>query len=145
MKRIILFMLVSFAPVYALFPRQERTSRPPLTITSAILDTALTDDIRDAFQDDDGRPLKSIAVDLDGDGKPEKLIPNEFLGGSGGCPWLIFDPRTRRVLGEIDAKEFYVLTQKNNGYHSLECSWSLGSDRMTMTRYDFDGRKYVKR
>ena len=144
MKYFLISLVLVLAPGGALFPQKNMINRPPFTLQQAIFDTTLTDDVREAFADDDGRPLKSIAVDLNGDGKHEKLIPNEFLCGSGGCPWVIFEPGSRRILGEINAKEIEVLSQKVNGYFSLKCSWSLGADRLTFTHYAFDGRKYAE-
>ena len=61
-----------------------------ISVANVTVDGSLPGSIRDAFEDDDGRPLKSASVDLDGDGVAEKLVPNEFLCGTGGCPWVIF-------------------------------------------------------
>ena|SRR5579859_5320865 len=54
-----------------------------ISMSNVTADGSLPGSIRDAFDDDDGRPLKSVSVDLDGDGTAEKFVPNEFLCGNG--------------------------------------------------------------
>jgi hypothetical protein len=112
---------------------------------NAIPDNKLPSDIRSALEDDDGQPLNSVSIDLTGDGIKEKLIPNEVLRGTGGCPWVVFDAKHKRVIGEIDAIVIFVQERKQSGFYVLECYWRNGGDRGSVTTYAFNGRQYLKR
>ncbi len=113
-------------------------------LDNALEDNSLGDEVRDAFEDDDGRALKSIAIDLNGDSKPEKLVPNEFLCGNGGCPWIVYSPTVKRVIGKLFANRILVLTTVTHGYNVLKCSWS-GSGQTKTAIYVFNGKRYTKR
>ena len=92
----------------------------------AKVDKELPDSIRSAFEDSDDSPLKSVSFDLNGDGVKEKFIPNEFLGGSGGCPWIIYDPKLQKIMGEIGGSVIFVQQKTSAGFAVLECYWRNG-------------------
>jgi len=90
-------------------------------LSDAKIDSSLKENIRIYFADDDSSyVLKSIEFDMNNDGNREKFIPNEFLCGSGGCPWLIYDPKNRRVIGKIFGKVIYINAEKVNDYYAIE-------------------------
>lgn len=118
--------------------------RLKVTLQMARWDSSLSDDIREKLSDDDGRPLKSVFVDLNEDGFDEKFVPNELLCGNGGCPWLIYDPRTKKVLGSVDGAVLYVGTKKDRGYFPIEAYWKLSAAQATVTTYSFSKGAYRK-
>ena len=142
--RVITILLVSCFSTAIISAQLKDSVLCTYTLENATIDTSLGDELRNAFEDDDGRPMKSISIDLNGDGKYEKFIPNEFLCGNGGCPWIIFDPQSKHIIGEIGANEIIVLKRKINGYNVLQCSWS-GAGEYKLTNYIFKGSKYVEK
>jgi len=113
------------------------------TLLDAKLDTSLSSDVRNGFQDDDeSTPLKSIDIDLNRDGCPEKLIPNEYLCGSGGCPWIIYDQKSRTIIGKIDGKVILVKNRLKNDYCILEVYWSYGAGEGIVLFYELSSSSY---
>ncbi|MCK7479422.1 MAG: hypothetical protein M0C28_20290 [Candidatus Moduliflexus flocculans] len=60
-----------------------RSARPDATIPAIL---------REQFEKDDGSPLKSVPVDLDGDGKDEKFVLCGVPTAAGAYQWLVYDP-----------------------------------------------------
>lgn len=83
--------------------------------------------VREAFEDDDGRPLRSVAVDLGGGPGPEKLIPNDLLCGNGGCPWLVYNADDDRIIGRFFAATLTILEETACGYRVLRARSHVGS------------------
>ena len=108
-----------------------------ISVGSVTVDGSLPDSIRDAFDDDDGRALKSASVDLDGDGTPEKFVPNEFLCGNGGCPWVIYSVTQKRVIGTVFGSTLIVQSRSIGGYKSLIVRFSEGWNRDVTQKYAF--------
>ncbi|MBI3788852.1 MAG: hypothetical protein HY276_11435 [Ignavibacteriales bacterium] len=123
-------------------PSAQYLTRISLSDTEA--DTSLPASIRDSFEDDDGRPLRSFSCDLNGDGVEEKFIPNEFLAGTGGAPWVIYDPGKAKVIGTIDAGVIFVQIKSSGSYRNLECYWGLGGGEGIVTLYTFSGNSYKR-
>jgi hypothetical protein len=96
------------------------------TRESALVDKNIPNSVRDAFADDDGKAMKSVSVDLNDDKNPEKLIPNEFLCGNGGCPWLVYS------------------TKLHEGYKSIRTYWSLGAGESGTALYQFRRGAYKR-
>jgi len=115
-----------------------------ISLGNVTVDGSLPDSIRDAFDDDDGRPLKSASVDLDGDGIAEKFVPNEFLCGNGGCPWAIYSLTQKRVIGTVFGSTLVVESSSIGGYKILNVSFSLGADRVVTEKYAFIDVYYRK-
>jgi hypothetical protein len=109
------------------------------------IDTALSKDIRKSFTDDDtSYALKSFSTDLNGDGITEKFIPNEFLYGTGGCPWLIFSTKSDKIIGRIDGLIVYLQPEKTNRYSDIETYWGMGADQAIVNINKYDGNGYKK-
>ncbi len=105
--------------------------------TSAVLDRDVPESVREVFDDDDGRPMKSVSVDLNNDKHPEKLILNEFLCGNGGCPWLVYSPKLNKVIGRLFGNTIVILDTSTEGYKRIHTSWSLGADKTGTAIYKF--------
>lgn len=107
-------------------------------LRDAKVDSSLDNNIRYNFVDDDGsNSLKSISVDLNNDGIDEKLIPNEFLCGSGGCPWLVYSLNMKKVIGEIFGIVLYIDTKQKNGYKVIETYSRNGGGKGTVSFYEY--------
>jgi len=141
---LVLLVLASLAAISFVVAQSSTKYLWRIEVDNAIPDNKLPENVRSAFDDDDDRALNSISIDLNGDGIKEKLIPNEFLRGTGGCPWVVFDTKRKRVVGKIDAMVTFVQKRKQSGYFVLECYWRNGGDSGSVTTYAFNGREYVK-
>jgi hypothetical protein len=111
----------------------------------AVVDKSLPESVRDAFDDDDGKaPLKSVAIDLNKDKIPEKLIPNEFLCGNGGCPWLVYSSKLNKVIGQLFGSSIVVLDASTAGYKDIQTRWSQGAGQTGSSVYRFRNGVYEK-
>ena len=116
-----------------------------IELSDAKIDTALSKDIRQSFTDDDTSfALKSFSIDLNGDVVSEKFIPNEFLCGTGGCPWLIFSTKSEKIIGKIDGLIICVKQEKTIGYSDIETYWRMGAGQAIVNIYKYDGNGYKK-
>jgi hypothetical protein len=109
---------------------------------AAVLDKEIPGFVREAFEDDDGKPMKSVSVDLNNDRNPEKLILNEFLCGNGGCSWLVYSPKLNKVIGRLFGSKIVVLDTLSEGYRQIHTSWSLGADQIGTAVYKFRNGAY---
>jgi hypothetical protein len=66
------FILVAGSLLMAFAVNSARGDTQSISRASAVVDGTIPASVRHAFEDDDGRPLKSVPVDLDDDGCPEK-------------------------------------------------------------------------
>jgi len=139
------FHLLATLLVVSLLTRESLAAGyPKIVLGSAVLDAEIEKYARPAFDDDDGRPLRSVSVDLNSDGVPEKFVPNEFLCGQGGCPWVIFDQRSQKVIGRIFGSVIEVMEVTKDGLHSLEASYSTGAANIEKAIYEFSDGHYQK-
>lgn len=136
--RVALFAYLASMPVIGM------TGYPQVTVGSSKLDPAVKPFVRKFFVDDDGRPLRSVSIDLNGDGLPEKFVPNEFLCGQGGCPWLVYDQGGDKVIGTIFGSSIEVMERNVNGYRVLEAYSSTGGAREDTNIYEFSHGQYQK-
>jgi len=118
---------------------------PAITLAGATPDPAVASIARTLFADDDGRPVRSVAIDLNADGITEKFVPNEFLCGNGGCPWLIIDERNGRLIGTAFASSIVVREEVVNGYRVLEAHGSRGAGDPVTDVYEFSDGIYRRR
>ena len=126
----------------AMVPVPGWTDFSVVSLATAQADKALEEKMRELFDDDDGRPVRSVSIDVSGDGVPEKFVPNEFLCGNGGCPWLIYDAARDRVIGRIFASSIEVMERAVNGYHILQSYSSSGSAHKEWRNYEFSRGHY---
>ena len=111
----------------------------------AVVDKSIPESVRESFDDDDGKvPMKSVSVDLNNDNNPEKLIPNEFLCGNGGCPWLIYSTKLNKVIGHLFGNTVVVLDASTAGYKDIQTRWSQGAGQTGSAVYRFRNGAYEK-
>jgi hypothetical protein len=127
-----------------LFAASASDSTIYISVANVTADGSLPNSIRDAFEDDDGRPLRSASIDLDGDGTAEKLVPNEFLCGTGGCPWVIYSSTQRRVIGTVFGSTLAVQSSFIGGYKILIVTFSEGAKGVLTQKYAFIDGSYRK-
>jgi len=118
---------------------------PAITLASATHDPAVASIARTLFADDDGRPVRSVSIDLNADGITEKFVPNEFLCGTGGCPWLIIDERSGKLIGTPFGSSIVITEDVVNGYRVLEAHGSLGAADPVTDIYEFSDGTYTRR
>jgi hypothetical protein len=127
-----------------LFSASASESTVYISVANVTADGSLPNSIRDAFEDDDGRPLRSASIDLDGDGIAEKLVPNEFLCGTGGCPWVIYSSTQKRVIGTVFGSTLAVQSSFIGGYKILIVTFSEGAKGVLTQKYAFIDGSYRK-
>jgi hypothetical protein len=143
-KQLLLFIV--FISQYILSQELAQPYSYEFELQDAQIDSSLTNEIRDSFEDDDSSlPLKSISVDLNGDGILEKIIPNEYLCGTGLCPWLIYSPKTKTIIGEIDGKVLFINSKRKNGFNVIETYCRNGGGEGTVCFYEYLQSKYMLR
>jgi hypothetical protein len=141
---LLIFVLVFDSLIGITVASGQSTDKYSFQIESedAFPDSTLPQRLRSYFDDDNDSPLECASIDLNGDGKNEKFIPNKLLQGTGLCPWLIFDSKLKQLLGRIDAKIIFILKSKRRGYADLECYCRVGGGLGAVTLYAFNGREY---
>ncbi|MEJ2130554.1 MAG: hypothetical protein P8Y95_02780 [Gammaproteobacteria bacterium] len=74
-------------------------------------------------------------------------MPNEFLCGNGGCPWLIYDPARARLVGRIFASSIEITDRMVNGHRVLRARFTVGASEERWESYAFtrDGYRALGR
>ena len=114
------------------------------TVRSAKSDDSLSEEARKEFEDDDGRPLRSVSFDLNGDGQDEKFFLSSVASKSGGSQWLIWDPAANAVRGVIVGSIIFVERDTDGGFARLETYWQQGGDMSVVFNYTFSRSRYVR-
>ncbi len=117
---------------------------PQVTLGNAAVDHDVELVVRSELDDGDGRPLRSVSIDLNGDGVPEKVVPNEFLCGQGGCPWVVYEQVSRKVIGRLFGSSIEVLDRTTNGFRVLKSTYSMGGAKLETFVYEFSNGQYRK-
>ena len=123
-------------------PASESSLRTFFSVRSAQEDDTLPEELRKEFEKDDGGPLRSVAIDLDGDGKDEKFYLSAVLAASGGYQWLIYDTATGSLRGLVVGTLIFVSRQTDNGFPRLETYWKQAGDMSVVFEYVFGRRRY---
>lgn len=112
------------------------------SVRSAQLDDTVPNILREQFEKDEGGPLRSVEIDLDGDGRMEKFILSSKPTSGGGYQWLVYDPVRDVGRGVVVGAIIFVGRQSDNGYPRLETYWKQGGDMSVVFRYAFDRTRY---
>ena len=144
-------LFVLAAGLAALPSRGQNAARPnefPMrtffSVRSAVGDPAVPAALREQFEKDDGSPLRSVAIDLDGDGKDEKFVLCGVPSAAGGYQWLVFDPARGAGRGIVIGALIFVGRETDGGYPRLETYWKQGGDMSVVSRYAFANGRYVR-
>ncbi|OGD22716.1 MAG: hypothetical protein A2Y70_08585 [Candidatus Aminicenantes bacterium RBG_13_64_14] len=112
------------------------------TVRSAQPDDTLPPEIRKEFEKDDGSPLRSVAVDLDGNGKEEKFVLCGVPSAAGGPQWLVYDPATGPTRGIVVGTIVFIARESDDGYPKLETYWMQGGAMSVVFRYKYARGRY---
>jgi len=141
----VLVMALALSAGFQETPAQPAgTLRTFFTARSAKADDALSEEARREFEDDDGRPLRSVTVDLKGDGTEFKFYLSSVPSKSGGSQWLICDPAANAVLGLVVGSIIFIERETDDGFPRLETFWKQGGDMSVVFNYAWAKRKYVR-
>jgi len=114
------------------------------SVRSAIPDGAVPHVLREQFEKDDGGPMRSVAMDLNGDGKEEKFVLCGVPSAAGGYQWLVFDQVRGTGRGIIIGAMIFVGRETDGGYPRLETYWKQGGNMSVVSRYTFANGRYVR-
>jgi hypothetical protein len=114
------------------------------TARSAKPDDDLSEEARKEFEDDDGRPLKAVALDLKGDGGNFKFFLSAVPSRSGGYQWLVLDEGTSKTCGLIVGSIIFVERENDDGFPRLETFWRQGGEMAVVFNYAFTRGRYVR-
>jgi hypothetical protein len=123
-------------------PAADTSLRTFFTVRSAQKDDTLPPEIRKEFDKDDGSPLRSVAFDLDGDGKEEKFVLCGVPSEAGGHRWLVYDPARGAARGIVVGTIVFIGRESDNGYPKLETYWKQGGDMSVVFRYQYARGRY---
>jgi hypothetical protein len=123
-------------------PAADTSLRTFFTVRSAQPDDTLPPEIRTEFEKDDGSPLRSVAVDLNGDGKEEKFVLCGVPSAAGGLQWLVYDPATGAARGIVIGTIVFFGRESDDGYPKLETYWRQGGAMSVVFRYKYARGRY---
>lgn len=123
-------------------PASDFPMRTFFTVRSAQPDDTIPEILREQFEKDDGSPLRSVAVDLDGDGREEKFVLCGVPRASGGYQWLVYDVARGVGRGVVVGAIIFIGQEKDGGYPRLESYWKQGGEMSVVFRYTFDKSRY---
>jgi len=112
------------------------------TVRSARPDDTLPPEIRKEFEKDDGSPLRSVSVDLDGNGKEEKFVLCGVPSAAGGPQWLVYDPATGAARGVVVGTIVFIGRESDDGNPKLETYWMQGGAMSVVFRYKYSRGRY---
>lgn len=119
---------------------------PPLrtffSVRSAQPDDTLPPELRKEFEKDDESPLRSVAIDLDGDGTAEKFFLCGVPATNGGSQWLVYDPARNAARGIVVGTIVFIGQESDNGYPRLETYWKQGGDMSVVFSYQYGRGRY---
>lgn len=95
---------------------------------------------RDHVDGDDQRGFK---VDLNGDGTAEFVrVFGPRACGTGGCPYEIFDGRTRKLVGDLFGNPVWIVPATINGWPTLGVYSHRSATSGSYQVMVFDGTRY---
>jgi hypothetical protein len=122
--------------------RDEFPMRTFFSVRSAQPDGTIPEVLREQFEKDQGGPLRSVAIDLNGDGTPEKFVLSAVPSASGGYQWLVYDVKNGTGRGLVIGALIFVGRDADGGFPRLETYWRQGGDMSVVSRYAFDKTRY---
>lgn len=123
-------------------PASDFPLRTFFSVRSAQPDDTIPDILREQFEKDDGSPLRSVAVDLDGDGRNEKFVLCGVPRATGGYQWLVYDVARGVGRGIVVGTIIFIGQERDGGYPRLESYWKQGGEMSVVFRYAFAKSRY---
>jgi hypothetical protein len=125
-------------------PQAGFPMRTFFSVRSAVTDNSVPATLREQFEKDDGSPLRSVAIDLNGDGKDEKFVLCGVPSAAGGYQWLVYDQAQGTGRGIVIGAIIFVGRETGDGYPRLETYWKQGGDMSVVSRYALVNGRYVR-
>ncbi len=125
-------------------PASDFPMRTFFSVRSARPDDTIPDVWREQFEKDDGGPLRSVPIDLDGDGKEEKFVLCGVPTESGAYQWLVYDPARDTARGVVAGAILFVGRESDGGFPRLETYWKQGGDMSIVYRYVYAKGRYAR-
>ena len=92
----------------------------------------------------EGEGLRAVHIDLNGDGRPEFIrVHGPSSCGTGGCPYEIYDGRTRKLVGDLFGDPVWVFPTRINGWVTLAVYSHASATSGSYSSVVFDGERYV--
>jgi hypothetical protein len=123
-------------------PAPSSSLKTFFTVRSAQPDDTLPPEIRKEFEKDDESPLRSVTIDLDGNGKEEKFVLCGVPSTAGGPQWLVYDPATGAARGIVVGTIVFISRESDDGYPKLETYWRQGGAMSVVFRYKYARGRY---
>ncbi len=123
-------------------PTDDFPLRTFFSVRSAQLDDSIPGILREQFEKDEGGPLRSVSVDLDGDGRAEKFVLSNKPTSGGGYQWLVYDPARGVGRGIVVGAIIFIGRETDGCYPRLETYWKQGGDMSIVFRYAYDKGRY---
>ncbi len=123
-------------------PSDEFRVRTFFSVRSALPDASVPEALRGLFEKDDGSPLRSVPIDIDGDGREEKFVLCGVPTAAGGYQWLVYDPARGVDRGIVIGAIIFIGRESDNGYPRLETYWRQGGDMSVVFRYAYARGRY---
>jgi len=123
-------------------PADDFPLRTFFSVRSAQLDDSIPAILREQYEKDEGGPLRSVTVDLDGDGRAEKFVLSSKPTSGGGYQWLIYDPARGVGRGIVVGAIIFIGRETDGLYPRLETYWKQGGDMSIVFRYAYAKGRY---
>jgi len=123
-------------------PTDDFPLRAFFSVRSAQLDDSIPGILREQFEKDEGGPLRSVSVDLDGDGRAEKFVLSSKPTSGGGYQWLVYDPARGVGRGIVVGAIIFIGRETDGLYPRLETYWKQGGDMSIVFRYAYAKGRY---
>ena len=123
-------------------PADDFPLRTFFSVRSAQLDDSIPGILREQFEKDEGGPLRSVSVDLDGDGRAEKFVLSSKPTSGGGYQWLVYDPARGVGRGIVVGAIIFIGRETDGLYPRLETYWKQGGDMSIVFRYAYAKGRY---
>lgn len=114
------------------------------TVRSAVPDPSLPETLRTQFEKTNEEPLRSVTLDLNLDGVPEKFVLNPLAAIATGHQWLVFDQKKGAVLGFVTGALIFVHREAEGRFPKLETYWKQGGEMAVVFEYVFDRVRYER-
>jgi len=145
---LLLLLTSALAPGHQETPPQAAQApgavRTFFSARSAKADDELPEEARKEFENDDGRPLRSVAFDLKGDGTEFRFYLSSVPSKSGGNQWLVWDPAANALRGLIVGSIIFVGRETDDGFPRLETFWRQGGEMAVVFNYQYARGKYSR-
>ena len=88
--------------------------------------------------------LRTISLDLNGDGLAEKIATGSGTGEGLGTAWVIYNPRNGRLMGTLSGSIVFIARESDESWPRLETYMKSAPETAVAFFYVFSGTRYQK-